>query len=141
MVPVTIAYTAAETCGPVTTTLSVTSDEPVTGSVLHQGLAGLTSPDWQLVGSNQVLLRAERSLRGDGRVYTIQITATDAAGGRSTHLVTVTVPRFILGFLTKQGPERSGGARSLGDGTRRDAKRISYGEPALRDRGAPPCRT
>ena len=81
MVPVTIDYTASDTCGPVTSTLSVTSDEPVTGSILQQGLAGLTSPDWEVVDAHTVRLRAERSLRGDGRVYTIRITAVDAAGG------------------------------------------------------------
>jgi uncharacterized protein len=91
MVPVTVSYTAADACGPVTSTLSVTSDEPVTGR--GQGLAGLTSPDWQVVDANHVRLRAERSAKGDGRVYTITITSTDAAGGASTRQATVTVPR------------------------------------------------
>jgi uncharacterized protein len=98
MVPVTINYTASDMCGQVTTTLSVTSDEPVTGPVLQQGLAGLTSPDWQVIDSHRVRLRAERSLAGDGRVYTVTITATDAAGGTSTQQVTVTVPRHIPGW-------------------------------------------
>ena len=98
LVPVGITYSAADTCGAVTTTLSVSSDEPVTGSVIQQGLAGLTAPDWDVIDAQQVLLRAERSLRGDGRVYTILITATDAAGGQASQAVTVTVPRFILGF-------------------------------------------
>jgi len=48
-----------------------------------QGLAGLTSPDWQIVDAHHVRLRAERSIRGDGRVYTIRITAADAAGEES----------------------------------------------------------
>jgi uncharacterized repeat protein (TIGR01451 family) len=93
MVPVNVSYSASDTCGPVTTTLAVTSDEPVTGPILVQGLAGLTSPDWQVVNDHQVRLRAERSLRGDGRVYTLTITAADTAGGTSTRQVTVTVPR------------------------------------------------
>ncbi len=93
LVPVTVNYTASDSCGPVTTALAVTSDEPVTGPILVQGLAGLTSPDWQVVDNHRVRLRAERSLRGDGRVYTITITATDAAGGTSTGQVTVNVPR------------------------------------------------
>jgi uncharacterized protein len=96
MVPITIDYTATDTCGDVTTTLSVTSDEPVTGPVLQQGLAGLTSPDWQVIDAHHVRLRAERSLSGDGRVYTILITATDAAGGAAAEQVTVTVPRRPL---------------------------------------------
>jgi uncharacterized repeat protein (TIGR01451 family) len=98
LVPVTINYTATDSCGAVTTTLSVTSDEPVTGPILVQGLAGLTSPDWHVVDSRRVLLRAERSLSGDGRVYTITIKSTDAAGGVATQQVTVTVPRRIFGW-------------------------------------------
>jgi hypothetical protein len=99
MVPVTVTYTASDGCGAVTTALSVTSDEPVTGPLTVQGLAGLTTPDWQVVDANQVLLRAERSLRGDGRVYTITITATDAAGQATTVNVPVIVPRFILPWM------------------------------------------
>jgi uncharacterized protein len=95
LVPVTVNYTATDTCGPVTSTLSVTSDEPVTGH--GQGLAGLTSPDWRVIDANHVRLRAERSVRGDGRVYTITIRSTDAAGGASTAQVFVTVPRRIPG--------------------------------------------
>jgi uncharacterized repeat protein (TIGR01451 family) len=98
MVPVTIDYVAADTCGAVTTTLSVTSDEPVTAPVASQGLAGLTSPDWEVVDDHHVRLRAERSVRGDGRVYTVTITATDAAGGSAQQQVTVTVPRRIPGW-------------------------------------------
>jgi uncharacterized repeat protein (TIGR01451 family) len=92
LVPVTVNYTASDTCGPVNSTLRVRSDEPVTGPVAIHGVAGLTSPDWQVVDNHHVRLRAERSLRGDGRVYTITITARDAAGGTSTRQVTVTVP-------------------------------------------------
>lgn len=98
MVPVTINYAATDSCGAVTTTLAVTSDEPVTGPLLQQGFAGLTSPDWQVIDAHQVLLRSERSLAGDGRVYTVRITATDAAGGSAMQQVTVTVPRFIFGW-------------------------------------------
>ena len=91
MVPVAAAYTATDTCGTVTTTLTVASDEPVTGP--GQGLAGLTSPDWVVVDPHTVLLRAERSASGDGRVYTVTITATDAAGGRASRALRVTVAR------------------------------------------------
>ena len=90
-VPVNVHYTAADACGAVTTSLSVASDEPVTGA--GQGLSGLTSPDWIVIDEHWVLLRAERSPRGDGRVYTITISAVDVAGGVATQDVTVTVPR------------------------------------------------
>jgi uncharacterized repeat protein (TIGR01451 family) len=93
MVPVTIDYVASDACGPITVSLTVTSDEPVLAPVHDQGLAGLTSPDWRILDAHHVLLRAERSVKGDGRVYTIGIQATDAAGGTATQDVTVTVPR------------------------------------------------
>ncbi len=99
MVPITVNYSASDSCGAVTTQLSVTSDEPVTGPVLQQGLAGLTTPDWQVVDAHRVLVRAEYSLRGDGRVYTITIKATDVAGGVSTKQVVVNVPRFLLTLI------------------------------------------
>lgn len=95
MVTVTIDYIAADSCGAVTTSLGVTSDEPVTAPVSEQGLPGLTSPDWEVVGAHTVRLRAERSVKGDGRTYTVTITATDAAGGTSTQGVIVTVPRHV----------------------------------------------
>jgi hypothetical protein len=51
-----------------------------------------------VLDAHTVLLRAERSWKGDGRVYTVTVTATDAAGQATTGEVTVTVPRRILGF-------------------------------------------
>jgi Domain of unknown function DUF11 len=98
MVPVTVNYTASDSCGAVTTSLTVTSDEPVTAPVSQQGLSGLTSPDWQVVDDHHVRLRAERSIKGDGRVYTITVRATDAAGQTTTSAVTVTVPRHFPGL-------------------------------------------
>jgi hypothetical protein len=98
MVPVTINYTAADKCGPVTTSLTVTSDEPVLAPLREQGLAGLTSPDWEIVDAHHVLLRAERSSMGDGRVYTIRILGRDAAGGTTAEELIVTVPRWIAGL-------------------------------------------
>jgi len=90
-VPVHVRYVVSDACGAVPTSLTVTSDEPVTDP--GQGLAGLTSPDWIVVDDHWVLLRAERSPRGDGRRYTITISAMDAAGGAATQDVTVTVSR------------------------------------------------
>ncbi|MDB5251853.1 MAG: C-terminal target protein [Flaviaesturariibacter sp.] len=85
---VTISYDAADNCGPVTTTLSVSSNEPESGSGDGDDEAG----DWVVTDNHRVKLRAERAGGGDGRVYTVTITATDAAGNQSTQAVLVTVP-------------------------------------------------
>ena len=85
----------SDACGPVTTTLSVVSNEAVTAAPNQQGKAGSTSPDWQVVDDHHVLVRAERSVKGDGRVYTITIRSVDAAGGVTTEQVTVTIPRHL----------------------------------------------
>ena len=84
---VKLAYTATDNCTPVTTTLSVSSNEPAntTGD-------GHTGPDWEIVNDHRVKLRAERSGTGEGRVYTITVKASDAYGNTSTETVTVSVP-------------------------------------------------
>ena len=87
MVDVTIGYAAADQCGPVTTTVAVTSNEPVNGTG-----DGDTAPDWEIVNNHLVRLRAERSGGGSGRVYTVTVTATDAAGQTTQSSVAVTVP-------------------------------------------------
>ena len=84
---VTVNYLAADNCGPVATTLSVTSNEPSNG----QG-DGNTSADWEVVDAHHVRLRAERSGGGSGRIYTITVTATDAAGNTTQRSVEVSVP-------------------------------------------------
>jgi Tol biopolymer transport system component len=66
----------------------VRQDEPLTSR--HDR----TSPDAALgARSDQVQLRAERSPRGDGRVYRIDFTASDGNGGSCSGTVTVTVTR------------------------------------------------
>jgi CSLREA domain-containing protein len=85
---VTVNYAAIDNCGgPVTCTLSVSSNEPINGTG-----DGNTSPDWQVVDAHHVMLRAERSGNGVGRIYTITITCSDNKGNTSTNTVTVTVP-------------------------------------------------
>jgi len=81
-VAVSISVSVADACGgPVRCQItSVTSNEPVDG-------------DWFITGDLTLKLRAERSNRGTGRIYTITITCTDAVGNSSTRAVTVTVPR------------------------------------------------
>jgi uncharacterized repeat protein (TIGR01451 family) len=88
MVPVTVTYGVSNNCGTAICGLSVASNEPVNGSD-----DGDTAPDWQIVDEHHVLLRAERSGTGTGRIYTISVTCTDSAGGVTVRTVNVTVPR------------------------------------------------
>ena len=67
----------------------VTQDEPVNGLG-----DGDTSPDAVPQGST-VLLRAERSGTGNGRVYRVQFTADDGQGGICSGTVTVGVPKSM----------------------------------------------
>jgi hypothetical protein len=67
---------------------SVTSDEPVDG----RG-DGNTCPDARINSDGTVELRAERSARGNGRVYTINFTATDDTGASCEGSVFVCVPK------------------------------------------------
>jgi CHRD domain len=89
MVRVQVRADVMDICGPTTwKIISVTSNE----SPNSQG-DGNTASDWAITGDHTVSLRAERSGRGNGRIYTITIQATDAAGNVSDpKSVTVTVP-------------------------------------------------
>jgi hypothetical protein len=89
MVDVQVRAMVTDACGPVSWRITrVTSNESVNG----QG-DGNTSPDWQITGDHKLKLRAERSGRGNGRVYTITVVSTDAAGNQSApKTVAVTVP-------------------------------------------------
>lgn len=88
LVPVLVSISASDACSAVTSVLtSVTSDEPI------DGLGdGNTEPDWVATGDLTLLLRAERSGPGDGRVYTIGVTSTDAAGNSTSSSTIVLVP-------------------------------------------------
>jgi len=90
MVDVTIS---ANVGGPVTLSATVVSNES------EDGLGDDDeSPDWTLPLINQengeitFQLRAERSGSGDGRVYSIDITATDESGSFSHAIVEIIVP-------------------------------------------------
>jgi hypothetical protein len=86
MVDVTVGYTTTGSCGAVTTSLSVTSNEPADGTG-----DGDMAPDWEIVDSHHVRLRAERAGTGTGRIYTIAITCTDSIGNSAVATATVTV--------------------------------------------------
>ena len=65
---------------------TVKQDEPINGLG-----DGDTSPDAAVSGSD-ILLRAERSGTGNGRVYVVQFTATNTDGAHCSGTVKVTVP-------------------------------------------------
>ena len=88
MVPVGVAVAASDNCSAVTShVVGVTSNEPVNGLG-----DGNTDPDWVVTGPLTLLLRSERSGTGTGRVYTVTVESSDAAGNKSTALTTVLVP-------------------------------------------------
>jgi len=87
MVDVTVSYTATDNCPGLNCVLTVASNEPINGLG-----DGDTAPDWIIVDSHHVKLRAERSGKGNGRIYTITTTCTDASGNVTTKTSTVVVP-------------------------------------------------
>ncbi len=88
-VPVVFTALVRDNCdaNPVPRIESIESNEPV------DGLGdGNTEPDWIITGNMTAELRAERSGRGSGRVYTATISVTDFAGNVATGTEEVTVP-------------------------------------------------
>jgi hypothetical protein len=86
---VTVIYDASDNCGGVNCVISsVTSNEPVNGLG-----DGDTAPDWVIVDSHSVQLRAERAGGGSGRIYTITVSCTDSLDNTTTKTVTVSVPK------------------------------------------------
>ena len=65
----------------------ITQDEPVGGSG-----TGSTSPDGKGVGKEVARVRAERSAKGNGRVYQIKFQANDGRFGQCSGHVRVCVP-------------------------------------------------
>ncbi len=87
MVAVTVSAATTDASAVTYRITRVTSNEP------DNGLGdGDTANDIKITGAMTVDLRAERSGKGSGRVYTITVEAKDAAGNVSTKTVTVGVP-------------------------------------------------
>jgi hypothetical protein len=90
MVPIAASLSVADACdpNPIVTLVSLTSNEP------DEGLAdGDTVNDIQIADPSTFLLRAERSAKGLGRIYTATYVASDADGNTSAPVtVTVAVP-------------------------------------------------
>jgi peptidyl-Asp metalloendopeptidase len=91
-VDVGFTFSAVDDCDPEPAiAITVTSDEhaaaaPGAGGPQH-------CPDAVVGEDGSVLLRAERSGAGDGRVYVITVTATDACGNANACAVQVAVPK------------------------------------------------
>ncbi len=92
MVRVTLGASVSEACGAATwSIIGVQCNEPA-----NAWGDGNTPADWSLAGEDTVFLRAERSGRGDSRIYLIQVQATDVAGNQSEiRTVAVTVPQSL----------------------------------------------
>ena len=86
LVGVTVSYEARDNCAILESWLSVSSDESPGGEL-----------DWEIVDAHHVRLRAVRSARLGGRLYTITITAMDIHGNWSSRDVTVRVPKSMGG--------------------------------------------
>src|SRR5260370_434885 len=100
MVQVSILGVTDPDCDPITITITrITQDEPTKGAG-----DGDTCPDAQGVGAATAQLRAERSGAGNGRVYTIYFSATDAKGGASQGSAKVTVPKNNHEIAVDDGP-------------------------------------
>lgn len=89
MVPVTVSVGVDDACDSAVQCeiTSVTSNEPINGIG-----DGNTEPDWEIVPPLTVNLRAERAGPLTGRVYTLGVICTDAAGNASSTTTTVSVP-------------------------------------------------
>ena len=79
-----IDYAVTDNCGPVTTILSVTSNQPPGGNDI----------DWEIIDGHNVKLRA--SQLSDDRMYTITITSMDESGNQTVKTVNVTVPKTTV---------------------------------------------
>ncbi len=91
------SFTFDDICAPdtVTTSISVTSDE---ATATESGSGGLNHCADAVVGPDgTVRLRAERSGNGDGRVYVVTVSATDACGNVASCTVNVSVPHNVNG--------------------------------------------
>ena len=86
---VMVNYTATDNCG-VTSTLSVSSSDPVNG-----GSDGDQAPDWEVIDGHHVRLRAEKANNGQARYYTIKISITDGCNPPVDTSITVVVAHNI----------------------------------------------
>ncbi len=92
MIDVGLKYSVVDNCDPAPkVAIRITSDEPTASDTSSGG--SKYSPDAVIEKDGRVLLRAECSGEGDGRVYHITITARDSSGNVSRTKVYVRVNR------------------------------------------------
>ena len=97
--PVTILGVTDPDGDPISITIDeVVQDEPTNGTG-----DGDTCPDAAGIGTATAQLRAERSGRSNGRVYTITFTASDGKGASTQSTVQVFVPQSNNGSSTDDG--------------------------------------
>jgi hypothetical protein len=91
LINVHLAFKARDICDPnPETAIRTTSDE---NPSQEEGSGGsVHCPDADLEGNQALLLRSERSGRGDGRVYAVTVLATDDASNTGTCTIPVRVP-------------------------------------------------
>jgi hypothetical protein len=90
LVNVTLTAHVTDVCS--TASWKITHVDSNEGPVAPKG-SGKTSPEWQITGNHTLKLLADRSGAGNGRIYSITILATNAAGNVSQPtVVTVRVP-------------------------------------------------
>lgn len=88
MVSIYLDYKVTDNCGgPITNEVFVYSNEP------DNGLGdGDKAEDWEVKDAHTILLRAERSGTGTGRIYYIHIVSHDSSNNNTIKMVTVAVP-------------------------------------------------
>jgi len=92
MQDITLNYQVLDNCVSNTPVkITITSNEPVNGTG-----DGDTDPDWIVVDDHHIQLRAERSAIGNGRIYTITVTADDGCNPP----VSVTKQVFVAHNIT-----------------------------------------
>jgi probable HAF family extracellular repeat protein len=111
MTSVTVSVTAEDNAdpAPVSTIVSITSSEPVTGMGDH------TSPDWQITGDLTAKVRAERG-HDATRIYTITVVCTDASGNTSDATTTTVT-------VVKKGKSGGSPGRKVTGATAQKAKK------------------
>ncbi len=104
LVPVTLLAQTDDAVDPAPGTRIVSVAGNEAGEPEHG--RGHRGPDWVITGDLTLLLRAERSPHGTGRVYTITVESRDSSGNASTSSLNVEVAR--------RGPEREEGSGDEG---------------------------